>query len=154
MTNPDPLIMSADIARVAAERPELGEELVAALYHHLVLIEARQPTVDELREYVDRVSCLDQETLRQRLGLMTRGRRGRRAAAVERPVGARAGPGRGRPRGSGQLTVGTVKASHQAFRAEHGRRPTQEELASGLDVAVRSLQRFLRDHDLGWPLPD
>ncbi len=40
------------------------------------------------------------------------------------------------------------------LRTEHGRRPTQEELASGLDVAVRSLQRFLRDHDLGWPLAD
>jgi hypothetical protein len=50
--------------------------------------------------------------------------------------------------------VAAVRASHRAFRSEHGRRPTQAELASRLDVAVRSLQRFLGDHDLGWPLED
>jgi len=150
MTNPDPLLMSADIARVAAERPDLDEELVTALYQHLVLIEARQPTVDELREYVERVSCLDQDTLRQRLGLGPRGTRGRQARRVERS--APAGLGRGRPRGSGQLTPAGIQASQQAFRAERGRRPTQEELASRLDVAVRSLQRFLKQHDMGWPL--
>ena len=145
MSNPDPLIMSADIARVAAERPEMGDELVRALYQHLVLIEGRQPTIDELRGYVDRLSSLDEHVLRQQLGLVPQRRPGRPAAAR---------PGRGRPRGSGQLTAGGVRASHQDFRAEHGRRPTQEELASGLDVAVRSLQRFLRDHDMGWPLAD
>ena len=145
MRNPDPLIMSADIARVVAERPEMGEELVRALYQHLVLIEGRQPEIDELRGYVDRLSSLDERALRQRLGLVPR--RGRARSTPTKP-------GRGRPPGSGQLTVGAVKASHQAFRSEHGRRPTQEELASGLDVAVRSLQRFLRDHDLGWPLAD
>ena len=145
MSHPDPLIMSADIARMASERPELGEELTRALYQHLVLIEGRQPTIDELRDYVERVSSLDEHILRQQLGLVAQRRPGRPAATK---------PGRGRPRGSGQLTVGAVKASHQAFRAEHGRRPTQEELASGLDVAARSLQRFLRDQDLGWPLAD
>lgn len=36
MTDPDPLLMSADIARVAAERPELDEDLVSALHRHLV----------------------------------------------------------------------------------------------------------------------
>jgi hypothetical protein len=145
MRHPDPLIMSADIARVAAERPEMGDELVRALYQHLVLIEGRQPTIEELRGYVDRLSSLDEHVLRQQLGLVAQRRPGRAATTK---------PGRGRPRGSGQLTVGAVKASHQAFRAEHARRPTQEELASGLDVATRSLQRFLRDHDLGWPLAD
>ena len=55
MSHPDPLLMSADIARVAAERPELDEQLLGAIYQHLVLIEGRQPTIVELREYVDRV---------------------------------------------------------------------------------------------------
>lgn len=36
MTNPDPLLMSADIARVAAERPELDGDLVAAPHQRLV----------------------------------------------------------------------------------------------------------------------
>lgn len=81
--SPDPLIMSADIARVASERPELDQDLVQALYQHLVLIQGRQPTIDELREYVDRVSSLDQDTLRQRLGLAPRRARGRRSHAVE-----------------------------------------------------------------------
>lgn len=71
MRHPDPLIMSADIARVASERPELGEELVRALYQHIVLIDGRQPEIDELRKYVDRLSSLDEVALRRRLGLGT-----------------------------------------------------------------------------------
>lgn len=87
MRHPDPLIMSADIARVASERPELAQDVIAALYQHRVLIEGRQPTVDAFREYVDRVSSLDQETLRQRLGLGRR-KRGPRAATARRPMGS------------------------------------------------------------------
>jgi hypothetical protein len=88
--SPDPLIMSADIARVAAERPELDEDLVQALYQHLVLIQGRQPTVDEVREYVDRVSSLDHDRLRQRLGLgrRKRGSRGRTASGRRGPSSA------------------------------------------------------------------
>lgn len=73
------MIMSADIARVASERPELGEELVQAVYQHLVLIEGRQPAIDELREYVERLSSLDEHALRRRLGLVARRKRGPRA---------------------------------------------------------------------------
>lgn len=82
MRHPDPLMMLADIARVASERPELGEELVQALYQHLVLIEGRQPSLDELREYVDRLSSLDERALRQRLGLLARRKRGQVAAST------------------------------------------------------------------------
>ena len=85
MRHPDPLIMSADIARVASERPELDEELIQAIYQHLVLIERRQPTIDELREYVDRVSSLAQDKLRQRLGLGRRKRGPRGPAMARRP---------------------------------------------------------------------
>jgi hypothetical protein len=145
MRHPDPLIMSADIARVAAERPELGGELVHALYQHLVLIEGRQPSLDELREYVDRLSSLDESTLRQRLGIAAARRRAQRPS--ERPR-------RGRPKGSGQLSMDAVKASHAALQRELKRRPTQQQLASRLDVAVRTLQDFLQANDLSWPLTD
>lgn len=121
MRHHDPLIMSADIARVAAERRELDEDVIAALYQHRVLIEGRQPTVDAFREYVDRVSSLDQDTLRQRLGLGRRKRstrarspRGRRGptttpstAADEVAVGAEAHADGGREpaEGAGQDPV-------------------------------------------------
>ena len=145
MRNPDPLIMSADIARVAAERPQLGGELVQALYQHLVLIDGRQPSLDELRDYVDRLSSLDESTLRQRLGVGAPRRRARRPA--DRPR-------RGRPKGSGQLSMEAVKASHVALLRELKRRPTQQQLASRLDVAVRTLQDFLQANDLSWPLAE
>lgn len=98
MRHPDPLIMSADIARMASERPEFDGELVQALYQHLVLIEGRQPALDELRDYVERVSSLDQDTLRQRLGLVARRRRGARAPAMR---------GRGRPTELGKAEMAT-----------------------------------------------
>ncbi|MDA8201339.1 MAG: hypothetical protein M0Z49_00975 [Chloroflexi bacterium] len=146
MRHPDPLIMSADIARVASERPELGEELVQALYQHLVLIEGRQPAIDELRDYVDRLSSLDEHALRQRLGLVARRKRGPRAPA--KPV-------RGRPKGNGLLTAAIVRSNNSALRTElQGRAPTQDALASRLEVSVRTLQDFLKASGLAWPLAD
>ncbi len=146
MRHPDPLIMSADIARVALERPELGEELVQALYQHLVLIEGRQPAIDELREYVDRLSSLDEHALRQRLGLVARRKRGPRSPAK---------PGRGRPKGTGLLTAAIVRSTNSALRTElQGRAPTQEALASRLEVSVRTLQDFLKANGLRWPLEE
>ncbi|HSV92946.1 MAG TPA: hypothetical protein VLH81_07710 [Desulfobacterales bacterium] len=154
MRRPDPLLMSADVTLLEAERPDLDVELIAAIYGHLLEVEGRQPTLAEVREYVDHVlSYLGEGMLRQHLGLEVRQPR-RRPPAVERPTGAsaRRGHGVGRPRGTGLLTVEAVRAAHRAVRAERGRQPTQEELASALDVAVRSLQRFLKRHDMGWPL--
>ncbi len=143
MTNPDPLLMSADIARVAAERPELGDELVAALYQHLVLIEGRQPTVDELREYVDRVSCLDQDTLRQRLGLAPRRRRGRRPRAVApapdpralslttRPAPSRsAARHRGRPGWTPELFAARYRAARERATPPY----TDQSIAAHLEM--------------------
>ena len=146
MSNPDPLVMSADIARMASERPELDEELIQALYQHLVLIEGRQPTIDELRQYVDRVSSLDQGKLRQRLGLGARRRRPPRGPAK---------PGRGRPKGTGLLTMAIVSDGNRALRAERkGRAVTQESLAERLEVSQRTLQDFLKANNLAWPLED
>ena len=83
MRHPDPLIMSADIARVASERPELGEELVQALYNNFVFFEGRQPRLDQFRDYVDRVSSLDERAIRLRLGLGLRSAKRRRDRQTE-----------------------------------------------------------------------
>lgn len=152
MSRFDPLLMHAVITRVEAERPVLDLELVVALYHHLTGLDGPQPTFEALLEYLDRVEpWLGEGGLRELLGLAPDAPRRRRAA--EWPGGDSPVPlGRGRPRGTGQLTANAVRAAHEAFRVERGRRPTQAELASRLDVATRSLQRFLHDHGLGWPL--
>lgn len=151
MSRFDPLLMHAVITRVEAERPVLDLDLVVALYHHLSGLEGPQPTFEGLLEYLDGVEpWLGEGGLRELLGLAPDAPRRRRAA--ERPGGDSPVPGRGRPRGTGQLTASAVRAAHEAFRVERGRRPTQAELASRLDVATRSLQRFLHDHSLGWPL--
>lgn len=145
MSHPDPLIMSADIARVASERPELGEELLQALYQHLVLIEGRQPAIDQLREYVDRLSSLDEHALRQRLGLMARRRRGPRAVAK---------PTRGRPKGTRSVPRQQVVDQFRSLRASYGRNPTQAELAANLNprIEVRTLKDHLTDYGLTWPI--
>jgi hypothetical protein len=130
---PDPLIMSADIARVSAERPEMGDELVRALYQHLLLIEGRQPAVHELREYVDRVSCLDEDVLRQQLGLgprlrddrtpTTMRRRGRVTTPMDAALadGDRPGVARrpGRPAWTAELFAARYQAALQRATPPH-----------------------------------
>jgi len=151
----DPLLMHAVVARVEVERPDLDLELAIALCRHLSGLEGPQPTFEGLLEYMDHVlPWLGEDELRERLGLAPHDPRQRPSGTAGGSSAPRRRPRAGRPRGSGQLTSGAVRASHRAFRSEHGRRPTQAELAARLDVAVRSLQRFLRDHDMGWPLAD
>lgn len=146
MSRSDPLLMLADIAQVASERPEVDEALVRAIYQHLVLTRGRQPTIQQARDYIDHLtSRIDEETIRRTLGLVAPRKVGPRAPAKAR---------RGRPKGSGQLTMEAVRASHAALRSERNRRPTQQQLASTLDVAVRTLQDFLGANDLTWPLED
>jgi hypothetical protein len=146
MKHPDPLIMSADIARVASERPELGKELVQALYQHLVLIEGRQPAIDELREYVDRLSSLDEVALRRRLGLGTPRRKRPPALArsktsreksdhpVERAAAAnlKGGAGAATPQGLRDGESTPVK--------RRGRRPlTEDRVRADLERALAQL---------------
>jgi hypothetical protein len=152
MSRPDGLAIMADIVRVAAEYPELGEDVVGELRGRLRWRQPHEPTLDELRAYVERVSPLGVDVLRLKLGLDPYPviHLSRRAPEAEAPGAA--APGRGRPRGTGLLTVAKVRETYRAIRAERGRKPTQQELASRLDVAVRSLQRFLKRHDMEWPL--
>lgn len=146
MRRSDPLLMLADIAQVASERPEVDEALVRAIYQHLVMTEGRQPTIQHAREYIDHLtSRLDEETIRLTLGFPAARRRRPRAPATRK---------RGRPRGSGHLTLSAVRAAHQRYRAQHNRVPTQQDLASVLDVAVRTLQDFLKANDLRWPIEE
>ena len=146
MSHPDPLIMSADIARVVSEHPELDEELVRGMYQNFVFTQREQPTIEELRAYVDRVSILNEAALRQHLGLGARRRRAPRSPAK---------PGRGRPKGTGLLTMSIVSDGNRALRAERkGRAVTQESLAERLEVSQRTLQDFLKANNLAWPLED
>lgn len=146
MSRSDPLLMLADIVEVASERPELDRGMVQAIYQNYILTQGRQPTIEQARDYIDRLtSRLDEATLRQRLGLVAPRKRGPRAPGP---------PKRGRPKGSGQLTIEAVRTSHTALRREHNRRPTQQQLASRLDVAVRTLQDFLQANDMRWPLEE
>lgn len=146
MSRSDPLLMLADIAQVASERPEVDETLVRAIYQHLVLTKGRQPTIQQARDYIDHLtSHVDEETIRRTLGLVPPRKREPRAPASAR---------RGRPKGSGQLALPAVRESYQALRVKHNRRPTQQDLASDLDVAVRNLQDFLKANELRWPLED
>lgn len=145
MRHPDPLIMSADIARVASERPDLGEELVRALYQHLVLIEGRQPAIDELRDYVDRLSSLDEVALRRRLGLGTPRRKRPPALArsetgenahhlVERAAAAGLGGG------AGAATPKDPGDSETARVRRRGRRPlTEDRVRADLERALAQL---------------
>lgn len=151
MSRADPLLMLADLARLTLENPDLDEAVVRGIYQHQVLTTGHQPTLRQAREYIGHLtSHLDDATIRVTLGLPPAVRTVREAPAG--PTVRTRRPGRGRPRGTGLLTVANVRETYRAVRAEHGRQPTQEELASALDVAVRSLQRFLKRHDMGWPL--
>jgi hypothetical protein len=128
--NPDPLLMSADITLLEGERPDLDIVLIAAIYHHLLAVEGRQPSLDEFRAYVDRVSCLGVEALRQELGVPVAGRDGARgrtgrlapaaidvrpahAADAEGDVPAVGAPRAGRPGWTPQLFAARYRAARE-----------------------------------------
>ena len=71
MSRPDRLAIMADVARVAAEYPDLGEEVVGALRGRLRWRQVDEPTLDEFRAYVERLSGLGADALRLQLGLVT-----------------------------------------------------------------------------------
>lgn len=154
MSRSDPMLMLADIAHLAFENPELDEALVRAIYQYQVLTTGKQPTLRQAREYIGHLtSHLDDATIRVTLGLAPATPATVDAAVAPSPRARREGPGR--PRGTGLLTVANVRAADQALRSERAPRAvTQEALAERLDVTVRSLQRFLKRHDMGWPLAE
>ncbi len=73
MSRSDPLLMLADIARLAFENPDLDEAIVRAIYQHQVITSGRQPTLRQAREYVGHLtSHLDDATIRVTLGCRRR----------------------------------------------------------------------------------
>ena len=118
MSRSDPLLMLADIARMEAERPELDVVLIAAIYHHLLAIDGRQPTLAEFRAYVDHVSCLGEEGLRQELGVVEIGRDGARGRPDHAAPTADAtrGPGDAHRLGRPGWTVELFAARYQAAK--------------------------------------
>ena len=69
MSRSDPLLMLADIARLASEHPDLDVALVLAIYQHQVLTSGRQPTLRQAREYIGHLTeHLDDATIRATLG--------------------------------------------------------------------------------------
>ena len=134
MSHPDPLVMWADVARVAAEHPELGEDLIHALQERLIVRESRQPTIDELRAYVDQVSNLGARALRRyvvrpRSAKRKTGRTADRRVAPGSPraeVGAKSG-GRGVTRGPGR----TEPAGAERGRQTRERIEAEQALSKG-----------------------
>ena len=56
MAKLDRLLMRADIIHVEDERPDLDHTIVRGLYEHFVDMQGRQPSFDEFRDYVDRIT--------------------------------------------------------------------------------------------------
>ncbi len=108
--HPDPILMRAHISRVVSEFPALDPVLIERIYQHLVVVRLRQPTRDELREYVvELTSSVDEATLRGLLGLAPPSRgagttRPQRSASGQDPKdGSRATRRSGRPAWTAEL---------------------------------------------------
>ena len=88
MSRSDPLLMLADIARLASEHPDLDEALVRAVYQHQAMTTGRQPTLRQARAYIGHLTTrLDDATIRVTLGLppVTKARTSSSGAPVARP---------------------------------------------------------------------
>ena len=83
MSQVDYLLMVADAARLAAQHPELDEELIQGIWRHLLATQGRQPTLEDVQAYIDRVSNLDERTIRLGVGLGLRAARRRRNRRTE-----------------------------------------------------------------------
>lgn len=131
MNRSDPLLMLADVVRLTLEIPDLDEAVVRGIYQHQVLTTGRQPTLRQAREYIGHLtSHLDDATIRVTLGLPPAVKTVRETPGV--PSVRTRRPGRGRPRGTGLLTVANVREAYKTLRSERPRRAvTQEALASG-----------------------
>lgn len=164
MRHPDPLVMWADVARVAAEHPELGEDLIHALQERLIVRESRQPTIDELRAYVDQVSSLGPRALRRYL-VRPRATKGKRGPTVDRSV-APVGPGaeiganethQARSKGGASPGGGLTRDDSIDAAIEHrgpdGPWPTQTtvSLEPGKDERSRRIRHQVESDRLGYP---
>jgi hypothetical protein len=124
--HPDPILMRAHIDRVVSEFPALDPVLIERIYQHLVVVRLRQPTRDELREYVvELTSSVDEATLRGLLGLAppSRGagttRPQRSASGQDLKDGSRATRRSGRPGWSAELFRSRYRDACERTTAPH-----------------------------------
>lgn len=99
----DPILMLHDTIELATEQPYIDPDLIVGLYQHLTTVHERQPSLEEARDYVSRITAVvPEESIRAHLAkggsdapADTDETRNDRAAPDEqdRP----AGPRRGRP---------------------------------------------------------
>lgn len=121
MSQVDYLVMMADAARLAAQRPELDEELIQAIWRHLLATQGREPTLEDVEAYIDRVSSLDERTIRLGVGLGLRAakrRRNRRAelgprVTAQRQAAAKSSDHPGAVRGPGRTELDNVVGGQQ-----------------------------------------
>lgn len=148
---PDPLEALATCHDVAAEL-DLDPALVEAIHAHLLAMDGRPPARDLLIAYVTGlVARVDEETLRERLLLppLTRPSKGDPAAPPAPPTRHR-----GRPKGTRTASRQQIVDAYRSLRASTGKPPTQAQLAINLEppVAQRTLQAWLREYGLPWPI--
>jgi hypothetical protein len=103
------ILVRNDIDRVRSEFPALDYELIERIYQQLVVALLRQPTEDELRAHVVKLTTrMDDPTLRGFLGLPPKARAGprggsRRTSMPASGDGARAVRRSGRPDWTAEL---------------------------------------------------
>lgn len=148
---PDPLEALAICHDVATEL-ELDPALVEAIHAHLVVMDGRPPDRDLLVAYVTGlVARVDEETLRARLQLPPLAPPWPEAGPAAAPAPVRH---RGRPKGTRTASRQQIIGVYRSLRVTTGKRPTQAQLAINLEppVAQRTLQAWLREYGLPWPI--
>jgi hypothetical protein len=115
--------------------------------------DGRPPEKDDLAAYVARlIASVDEATLRARLGLPPAARPSSGAGPAARPAPPMRH--RGRPKGTRTASRQQIVDAYRSLRANTGKPPTQAQLAINLDppVAQRTLQAWLREYGLPWPI--
>jgi hypothetical protein len=148
---PDPLEALATCHEVATEL-ELDPALVEAIHAHLLAMDGRPPAKDLLAAYVTGlVARVDEGTLRERLRLppLTQRVEAGRVAGLTAPTRHR-----GRPKGTRTASRQQIVDAYHSLTERTGKPPTQAQLAINLDppVAPRTLQAWLREYGLPWPI--
>jgi hypothetical protein len=155
----DHIRREADIAEVARGFPDLDPSTVAGVHAHLTELYGEPPRRAELRDYVAEMSAsLDEPRLRELLGLTAQLAPAPTPTPATNPAPADRPSAivrhRGRPRGTRTASREEIVEAFWALRATTGRPPTQAQLAANLDppVGPRTLQAWLREYGLGWPI--
>jgi hypothetical protein len=137
--------MVAEMTQLQKEHPDVDPKIVQALYLGYWR-RAKPPSIEEAREYVQRViTNVDQDLLRRELGTAE-------PADKERPTEPK--PRRGRPKGTRSVPRQQIIEVFRSLRKNYGRAPTQAELAANLSprIEVRTLQAHLTAYGLPWPI--